>query len=129
MKDVLSYLNFVYNPKDYMSFKRIINVPRRGIGEANLKKILKKNEMDKTDLLETILDIGMSNSGGFNAFIKKYLIEMGNICLMAKKMMDDKVGIHPSSAETTECWARDFHYFSGERSENHQMHTDGDQIL
>lgn len=91
MKDVLSYLNFAYNPKDYASFSRIINVPKRGIGDANLKKILKKNESDRTDLLDTIMDIGMSNSSSFNAFIKKYMLELGSICLEAKKMMNNKV--------------------------------------
>lgn len=91
MKDVLSYLNFAYNPKDYISFSRIINVPRRGIGDANLKKILTKNQTDQTDLLETIMDIGTSKSGSFNTFIKKYMLELGIICLEAKKMMDNKV--------------------------------------
>lgn len=74
-----------------MSFSRIINVPRRGVGEANLKKILEKNENDETDLLDTIMDIGMSNTSSFNTFIKKSMLELGNICLTAKKMMDDKV--------------------------------------
>lgn len=99
VKDILSYLNFAYNPKDHMSFRRIVNVPRRGVGDMNLQKILKKNETDKTDLLKTILDIGMSKSTAFNHFIKKSMLELGNICLRVKQMMDNEV----SEMKHSEC--------------------------
>lgn len=39
IKDLLAYLKFLANPSDGISMKRIINEPRRGIGEATLKKI------------------------------------------------------------------------------------------
>lgn len=34
IKDMLAYLRLVYNPRDDISFKRIINVPARGIGNT-----------------------------------------------------------------------------------------------
>jgi len=39
VKDILAYLKFSINPYDFVSFSRIINVPRRGVGEVTLKKI------------------------------------------------------------------------------------------
>lgn len=39
VRDVISYLRVVANPKDEISIKRIINRPRRGIGDATIKKI------------------------------------------------------------------------------------------
>ncbi|BAF60710.1 superfamily I DNA and RNA helicases [Pelotomaculum thermopropionicum SI] len=39
IKDMLAYLRLVLNPNDGLSLARIINVPRRGIGEASLQKI------------------------------------------------------------------------------------------
>ncbi|MDD2211753.1 MAG: DNA helicase PcrA [Clostridia bacterium] len=39
IKDILAYLKFLANPCDRISLKRIINEPRRGIGEATVKKI------------------------------------------------------------------------------------------
>jgi len=39
VKDTLSYLRFIENPKDFVSFERIINTPPRGIGAVSLKKI------------------------------------------------------------------------------------------
>lgn len=44
VKDINSYLRFAYNPDDIESFCRIINVPKRGIGEKTLSKILEESE-------------------------------------------------------------------------------------
>ncbi len=39
IKDIIAYLRVVENPKDLVSFGRIANSPRRGIGEKSLLKI------------------------------------------------------------------------------------------
>jgi DNA helicase-2/ATP-dependent DNA helicase PcrA len=39
IKDVLSYLNYLVNPDDTVSFERVLNVPKRGIGESTLQKL------------------------------------------------------------------------------------------
>ncbi|MEG3659118.1 UvrD-helicase domain-containing protein [Arenibacter palladensis] len=39
IKDVLSYLRLVINPKDEEALKRIINFPARGIGQSTLDKL------------------------------------------------------------------------------------------
>ncbi len=39
IKDILAYLRLVINPGDVVSFNRVINVPKRGIGEQTLEKI------------------------------------------------------------------------------------------
>ena len=39
VKDAISYLRFIGNPADFMSFSRLIQTPRRGIGQATLDKI------------------------------------------------------------------------------------------
>ncbi len=40
IKDLLAYLRLVYNPADRISLGRIINVPKRGIGEASFDRFL-----------------------------------------------------------------------------------------
>jgi len=39
VKDMIGYLRVIANPKDEIAIKRIINRPRRGIGEGTIKKI------------------------------------------------------------------------------------------
>jgi DNA helicase-2/ATP-dependent DNA helicase PcrA len=39
IKDVMAYLRLVFNSSDSISFKRIINVPARGIGKTTLEKL------------------------------------------------------------------------------------------
>ncbi|HEY8464957.1 MAG TPA: DNA helicase PcrA [Bacillota bacterium] len=48
IKDILAYLRFVYNPRDRVSLSRIINVPKRGIGEASLGRFF--NFLDERNL-------------------------------------------------------------------------------
>ncbi len=39
IKDIISYLKVLQNPNDGISLKRIINVPKRGIGDATISKV------------------------------------------------------------------------------------------
>lgn len=39
IKDVMAYLRLIHNSSDSISFKRIINVPARGIGKTTIEKI------------------------------------------------------------------------------------------
>jgi DNA helicase-2/ATP-dependent DNA helicase PcrA len=39
IKDILAYLRLICNTKDSVSFKRVINFPLRGIGDASVKKL------------------------------------------------------------------------------------------
>lgn len=39
IKDILAYLKLLANPSDSISLRRIINVPRRGVGEATVQKV------------------------------------------------------------------------------------------
>ncbi|MDD3890498.1 MAG: 3'-5' exonuclease, partial [Syntrophomonadaceae bacterium] len=39
IKDIVAYLKLTCNPNDTLSFERIINVPRRGIGDKTIEKI------------------------------------------------------------------------------------------
>ena len=42
VKDALSYLSLIVNPKDEISFRRVINKPSRGIGDKTQDKIIEK---------------------------------------------------------------------------------------
>lgn len=40
IRDILSYLKVLANPADTIALRRIINVPKRGIGDASLEKLV-----------------------------------------------------------------------------------------
>lgn len=55
IKDIMAYLRVVANPSDDVSLLRIINVPRRGIGEATvyeLKRVAEENERSVYDIIK-----------------------------------------------------------------------------
>ncbi|HYH04772.1 MAG TPA: DNA helicase PcrA, partial [Bacillota bacterium] len=52
IKDILAYLRFVYNPADRVSLSRIINVPKRGIGDSSLQRFLYFLEDNNFSVLE-----------------------------------------------------------------------------
>ncbi len=60
IKEILAYLYFMTNPKDQVSFKRIINVPARSLGEKTVEKILSFCEKTEGDVLEALKKIDES---------------------------------------------------------------------
>jgi len=54
IKDILAYLKLIANPRDKVSFRRIVNVPPRGIGEKTQKEIrsLSDHEIEKNPKVE-----------------------------------------------------------------------------
>ncbi|MGC3359825.1 3'-5' exonuclease, partial [Enterococcus faecalis] len=39
IKDILAYLSLIANPEDSISFERIVNEPKRGIGKSSIEKL------------------------------------------------------------------------------------------
>lgn len=39
IRDVMSYLKFIVNPADDMALRRVVNTPRRGIGDATMERL------------------------------------------------------------------------------------------
>ncbi|MEA2707837.1 MAG: ATP-dependent helicase UvrD/PcrA [Phycisphaerales bacterium] len=54
VKDVLSFLRFLCNPKDGISFHRIANKPARGMGDALIGKLEAFAEQHQIDLLSAM---------------------------------------------------------------------------
>lgn len=56
IKDILAYLKVLYNPADQVSFARVLNVPKRGLGESTLGKILEYADEQGMPVLNAILE-------------------------------------------------------------------------
>ena len=87
IKDVLSYLNYLVNQDDSVSFERILNVPRRGIGDstlqklrdyANSKNISVSNVIEHVDDIDSLSERVINQINNFKELVtelKTYAIE------------------------------------------------------
>lgn len=57
VKDFLAYLKFVSNPNDSESILRVINVPKRGIGDTAVQKLIEACAISRMSLMQGILNI------------------------------------------------------------------------
>ncbi|WP_018659578.1 DNA helicase PcrA [Allofustis seminis] len=63
IRDIMAYLTLVVNPTDNLSFQRVVNVPKRGIGVASVEKLAQAAQARNISLYEVALDasdIGLS---------------------------------------------------------------------
>jgi len=81
VKDVLAYLQLICNSKDSISFKRVINYPLRGIGDASVAKIeqfASENDISLLDAAKRVEEIQnispriRDNITAFSQLIHKY---------------------------------------------------------
>lgn len=57
IKDIVAYLKIVYNPNDNQSLRRIINVPKRGIGDTTVKKLAELADSKDLSIFEILQNI------------------------------------------------------------------------
>lgn len=62
IKDLLSYLKTVDNGKDDLAVKRILNVPKRGIGATTINKISDGADTHNTSFFESLRNYGWDES-------------------------------------------------------------------
>ncbi|MDR1319966.1 MAG: UvrD-helicase domain-containing protein [Gracilibacteraceae bacterium] len=56
IKDIIAYLRLLCNPADTVSFRRVANVPRRGIGAGTLDKVLLYADEQNMPVLEALTE-------------------------------------------------------------------------
>ena len=74
VKDAMAYLRAVVNPADEVSVKRVINVPKRGVGDASISKIdalAAELGISFHDALRRASDAGVTGAAarGIDAFV------------------------------------------------------------
>lgn len=78
IKNLISYLRLFTNPRDDISFERIINFPKRGIGESALKSLKEEANIYGESLLNILLrddlDLSLSTMKKFESFKSAYLM-------------------------------------------------------
>ena len=62
IKDIIAYLRVIYNPRDTFSLLRIINVPKRGLGQTTLGRMMEKAAEHRISLFDLITDAQLLNT-------------------------------------------------------------------
>lgn len=86
VKDVLAYARVLYQPSDRVSFMRIVNVPKRGIGAASLSKFLEWNDTHRRDIIEGLLAV--DEAAVLSPRAKKALYQLGCLLRDLQQLMD-----------------------------------------
>jgi DNA helicase II / ATP-dependent DNA helicase PcrA len=89
VKDLLAYLRLVVNPADEVSGRRIVNVPRRAVGEASVTRMLnwaRHNHRPFADALEHAAEAGVTAKAARGA------AELAGLLAELRQMADAGVG-------------------------------------
>lgn len=85
IRDVIAYLNLIANLSDNISFERIINEPKRGIGPGTVDKIRDFAQMQETSLLDASANIMLSGIKGKAA---QAIWDFANLILDLRERLD-----------------------------------------
>jgi DNA helicase-2/ATP-dependent DNA helicase PcrA len=74
IKDIIAYLRFTVNQNDEEAFKRIINLPKRGIGESTVAKIVVTADENNTNLWDIVSHVQQYMPGRHVATIDTFAV-------------------------------------------------------
>ena len=77
IKDIIAYLSIIVNPQDELNLQRIINVPKRKVGEKGIEKIITYARENNLNLLEALSHI--KEISGLTVVGKEKILEMYDI--------------------------------------------------
>ncbi len=87
IKDLLAYLMLVYNQKDSISFDRIVNVPKRKIGQKSIDLITELADRDGISKFEACFDIEKLNLPAAASKSIESFVSMMEIFMIKKDVM------------------------------------------
>ncbi|NBB23097.1 UvrD-helicase domain-containing protein [Runella sp. CRIBMP] len=88
IKDLLAYLRFVVNQSDEEAFKRIINLPKRGIGDTTVAKIAVTAAENQVPVWEVVSNITKYISGRATLPIESFAILIKSFKLLIEEGKD-----------------------------------------
>ena len=86
IRDVISYLNLIANPSDNISYERVVNEPKRGVGPGTVEKIRNFASSQEISLLDASANILLSPVKGKAA---QAVYDFANMLLDLRERLDD----------------------------------------
>lgn len=124
IKDAISYLKLVYAPNNDLAFERVVNQPRRGVGDSSvlkLRMLARDLNLSMFDATKIALDKGVIKGkagAGLKEFIEliskwqSYLTENLNLAELLKDILDDTKYLKILKAQEEK------NYLAGTKTEN-----------
>ncbi|MCT4662370.1 MAG: DNA helicase PcrA [Tissierellales bacterium] len=93
VKDTISYLRILQNPHDDISLKRIINVPKRGIGKTTIDRLEQYALTNEISLFEAAInaELVVSLSNAAQTKVKKFVEKMSKLMAMKEVLQIDEL--------------------------------------
>ena len=86
IRDVISYLNLIANPSDNISYERVVNEPKRGVGPGTVDKIRNFAASQEISLLDASANILLSPVKGKAA---QAVYDFANMLLDLRERLND----------------------------------------
>lgn len=86
IRDIIAYLNLIANPSDNISYERVVNEPKRGVGPGTVDKIRNFAASQEISLLDASANIMLSPVKGKTA---QAVYEFANLILDLRDRLDD----------------------------------------
>lgn len=83
IKDIIAYLRVIFNPADSLSLLRIINVPKRGIGDASLAKIQAYAAANNVSFFEAV-----SNAAAIDGLSSRFVSKLDDLAGIIFELMN-----------------------------------------
>lgn len=83
IKDIIAYLRVIFNPADSLNLLRIINVPKRGIGDASLAKIQAYAAANNVSLFEAV-----SNAAAIDGLSSRFVSKLDDLAGIIFELMN-----------------------------------------
>ena len=141
IRDVMAYLTLVVNPADDIAAKRVVNVPRRGVGKSTVERVeqfAREMDMPFLDAAElAIVDPELRAStqralGEFVGLLKEARTYAGDLRKVIE-MIVDKAGIiefyRNNPSEDSQSRIENIQEFFGVVDEYRETHEDADALF
>ncbi len=95
IKDIIAYFRLAINPNDETAFKRIVNYPKRGIGDttvAKISEVANSNDVSLWTVLQSPLSYGLNFTAGTARKLEEFRLLIADFIGMAESESADRVG-------------------------------------
>lgn len=94
IKDLIAYFRLTFNPNDEEALKRVINYPRRGIGDTTIDRLIVAANQNSTTLWEVILNPSQFLDGRSSSAVANFGVMIQSFQVIAQTMSAYDAALH-----------------------------------